>query len=72
MTCGPAPLARGTEATYEVTVTLEAGGSPRLVSTASVSAAEPDPNPDNNVVSVSTIIGTTRFLLYLPVLMAAP
>lgn len=72
VTCGPAPLPTGTEATYEVTVTLEAGGSPRLVSTASVSAAEPDPNPDNNVVTVSTIIGTTRFLLYLPVLMAAP
>ncbi len=72
VTCGPAPLPAGTEAIYEVTVTLEAGGAPRLVSTASVSAAEPDPNPANNVVTVSTVIGTARFLLYLPVLMSAP
>lgn len=72
VTCGPAPLPAGMEAIYEVTVTLEAGGAPRLVSTASVSAAEPDPNPANNVVTVSTVIGTARFLLYLPVLMSAP
>ena len=67
VTCGPAALPAAMGTTYHVTVTLAVVGADSLVNTASVSAAEPDPDPTNNVVTVTTQIGTLQFLLYLPV-----
>jgi len=72
VTCGPASLPVAMGITYQVTVTLSANSSAPLVNTARVSAAQLDPNPANNVVTVTASISTARFPLYLPLLAAGP
>jgi uncharacterized repeat protein (TIGR01451 family) len=70
VTCVLASLAAGTGITYQVTVNVAAGVAGALVHTARCSAAELDPNPEDNEVTVATQLGAARFLAYLPLVTA--
>jgi hypothetical protein len=72
VTCGPAALPAGMDITYQVTVTVSVHGFGPLVNTARVSAAELDPNPQDNEVTLTTRVGAAQFLAYLPFLAAPP
>jgi uncharacterized repeat protein (TIGR01451 family) len=56
LTCGLGALATAGTATVSINTTVTASGG-MLVNTASVSANEPDPNPENNTASAATAVG---------------